>query len=647
MSLSLIRPIHYTAPSYCGCGPLLPEAALLRAPLERTTSAVLMTTTPSHPLSIPSDWLDRRLGQTACDRIGDSQRQRREGLGLARKELQSGRVDRTLQDRADAHAQVRRTFSALRVMMDLLRRRSERDTQEFPASVLTPPDVRGDSLPAPSASSRLQLSITVPVPAGVLADDSLIEIHSASRRRPIRARILSVSNDDTSSTLEVDVPNDAIPPGTGVAVQTVSRFGMRSHKQAVDRVFEERVDGYWPDLIRVLCSPEKLKASTPATPDFFFCDSHSESHRLNEKQRRAVEGALGSDHAFCIQGPPGTGKTTVICELLQQLLAKGQRVLVVAPTHVAIDEVLRRIGSRHGVRALRLAWDDSKVAEDVRRYMPSQILQPYLDRSAKVDSERHTQWAGRLSSLRDAVQHVESLLTSRNGCTQATSRLSGCVESASAALSELAKEEAPLNTLIHDLETRLTPAEIMVARLSEQVAATESVLATMQQQAPPMLRWIGFLGFGAIGVQARRGSRLKRQLADARKRLASDRERLSTLRSRLGHLRDTSTAAHDAVTAASAALAQEQQRADAAERLCKSHSFLRDRTLDGDDARLALEECRQQIERLETYSRLSRRFDEIVGDAHREKNDPDALRNELIGLTNLFCRKPRTAGPGV
>ncbi len=85
-------------------------------------------------------------------------------------------------------------------------------------------------------------------------------------------------------------------------------------------------------------------------------------------------------HAFCIQGPPGTGKTTVICELVQQLVAKGERILLVAPTHVAVDEVLRRIGSQVGVRPLRISWDEGRVAVDVRNFLPASILEPFLER---------------------------------------------------------------------------------------------------------------------------------------------------------------------------------------------------------------------------------------------------------------------------
>ena len=61
------------------------------------------------------------------------------------------------------------------------------------------------------------------------------------------------------------------------------------------------------------------------------------------EQRDFVTRALGSPDVTMLEGPPGSGKTTAICELIRQLVAEGQRVLLCASTHVAIDNVLERL----------------------------------------------------------------------------------------------------------------------------------------------------------------------------------------------------------------------------------------------------------------------------------------------------------------
>ena len=68
---------------------------------------------------------------------------------------------------------------------------------------------------------------------------------------------------------------------------------------------------------------------------------------LNRSQNRAVAMSL-SRQLSCLWGPPGTGKTTTIVALLRMLLLQDsqRRVLVTAPTHNAVDNVLRQYVKR-------------------------------------------------------------------------------------------------------------------------------------------------------------------------------------------------------------------------------------------------------------------------------------------------------------
>jgi hypothetical protein len=58
------------------------------------------------------------------------------------------------------------------------------------------------------------------------------------------------------------------------------------------------------------------------------------------EQRDFVRRALGTPDFAVLEGPPGSGKTTSICELIAQLARSRKRVLLVASTHVAVDNVL-------------------------------------------------------------------------------------------------------------------------------------------------------------------------------------------------------------------------------------------------------------------------------------------------------------------
>ncbi|WP_437310906.1 AAA domain-containing protein [Sorangium sp. So ce388] len=86
------------------------------------------------------------------------------------------------------------------------------------------------------------------------------------------------------------------------------------------------------------------------------------------EQRRFVERALGAPapDLTLLEGPPGSGKTTAICELIRHCIARGERVLLCASTHAAIDNVLERLLEEPGtpLEALRIglrARVDDKV----------------------------------------------------------------------------------------------------------------------------------------------------------------------------------------------------------------------------------------------------------------------------------------------
>jgi len=104
----------------------------------------------------------------------------------------------------------------------------------------------------------------------------------------------------------------------------------------------------------------------------------SASH-LNDVQRSAIAAALQAVDVAMIHGPPGTGKTTTLVEYIRCEVARGRRVLAVAPSNVAVDNLVERLaspsadGSRAGLEVVRLGHPARVSAATLRHTLEARV----------------------------------------------------------------------------------------------------------------------------------------------------------------------------------------------------------------------------------------------------------------------------------
>jgi ATP-dependent RNA/DNA helicase IGHMBP2 len=98
---------------------------------------------------------------------------------------------------------------------------------------------------------------------------------------------------------------------------------------------------------------------------------------LNASQRSAVKFGLSAKHFAIIHGPPGTGKTTTLVELIRQAVTRGEKILAVAPSNMAVDNLFERLLAA-GSKAVRLGHP-ARVMPHLRENALDMLVQAHPD----------------------------------------------------------------------------------------------------------------------------------------------------------------------------------------------------------------------------------------------------------------------------
>ena len=132
---------------------------------------------------------------------------------------------------------------------------------------------------------------------------------------------------------------------------------------------------------------------------------------LSSNQKEAVTNALTTPDIYLIQGPPGTGKTRVISEIIRQTSKKDLKTLLVAPTHVAVDNVLEKIGFEDNISAIRCVNKDKlqELDKHIQQFTYDQRRESVINHSrmrAKKDIDRLELERSRLETLSKTLKDL-------------------------------------------------------------------------------------------------------------------------------------------------------------------------------------------------------------------------------------------------
>lgn len=201
----------------------------------------------------------------------------------------------------------------------------------------------------------------------------------------------------------------------------------------------------------------------------------------DQTQMEAVQRVMNEEDIFLIQGPPGTGKTTVIIELIKQILESGSsRILVVSQANVAVDNVLKRMLLENPGQLIRCGTA-SKIAPDIYPISYEKCYNDYLQHleekrhSNAVDQALLTRWMKIVQPERRMNPEIGELILRTRSIIGAT-----CIGLAN---KSIGLERMTFDLVIIDEAGKALPGEILVPF----IRAKKVVLIGDHKQLPPII----------------------------------------------------------------------------------------------------------------------------------------------------------------
>jgi len=225
--------------------------------------------------------------------------------------------------------------------------------------------------------------VKVPEEVENLALDALFEGRNIYHGEPSRRNQLQVTRKDRNKLeLEVEEPDVDIIPGEHLIV-VYNTYNLSMQKDALERLMNEPQKHMIP-LINLM-QYRKFAKWQDFENELRYRNGVLMGHTSpgTREQMEFVKIALGTTDFAILEGPPGSGKTSTLLEIILNLCATGKKVLMVASTHVAVDNILERLSEsnngnenlmeKFGVIPLRIG-DEESVSEKVRDFTISKRI---------------------------------------------------------------------------------------------------------------------------------------------------------------------------------------------------------------------------------------------------------------------------------
>lgn len=194
-------------------------------------------------------------------------------------------------------------------------------------------------------------------------------------------------------------------PYCGQLIEDVQQEVSQYKKQVEACEKLEKKDIVNPKLAGFIATPETIPQLSNLDIDYDYWENKiiSDILKADETQKKAVIESIHRKPVYLIQGPPGTGKTTVIVELVQQLIQQEPdiKILVVSQSNLAVDNVLERLPKK--ILFMRLASEHAvekdNILPSMEEYLFDEKLKIWVDKTIKKSDDNFERRFSKIDKL--------------------------------------------------------------------------------------------------------------------------------------------------------------------------------------------------------------------------------------------------------
>jgi superfamily I DNA and/or RNA helicase len=275
------------------------------------------------------------------------------------------------------------------------------------------------------------------------------------------------------------------PPTSGYLVDTgdISQL-----KKQLDAIRELRHPSSRPHLLQLgkLLSSDNGGLGEPVSWD--IVPIRLVDDKLTERQAEAVRKSLATPDICLIQGPPGTGKTRVISEIVRQAVRKNWKVLLVAPTHVAVDNVLERIGIQEDVSPVRCVRHAKleDLPEHIQEFTYERRAGLLANETGRQSELDRYAWQNRTERLASAIVDLKQIAEYREMSDKIESEITelrgACLRVQQEVRSDFASDEKQAAEAVEANAELLSDSEKAAEESKQKLELSERRVATLYQQ---------------------------------------------------------------------------------------------------------------------------------------------------------------------